>query len=530
MQPNRTALAHARQTERAREWAQPRVPQRKDGAIVVADGYGINIRVSHGRLHVGDGVGRDRRERNYPRTMRLSRLIVLGGSGALSLEAIRWLDRVGAALACIDRDGKLLLTSGPTRPEAKLRRAQALARFNDSGIEVARALLRAKVEGQRELLDRLDADPHARRVLERSLAAIETSVNVDDLLATEAEAAATYWGSWAGVEVRFAPADQLRIAAHWRTFGQRHSTLTSGPRMATNPAGAILNYLYALLEAECRLACQIVGLDPALAIVHADIRGRDSFPLDLMEAVRPNVDRYLLALLRDRIFQASNFHETQRGSVRLLAPLTHELAETMPAWRRLVAPVAEQVASTLVKTEPGLVRQPTPLTEANRRADRARRHRASDTAKPTVLRPEPRCKRCGGKLPHRDRVYCDECLPHYRREQYSAYAEAGVAGLAMLRKAGVDPSHGGAAAHRRGETQARRQRERREWDEANSSSSDSERFQRKILPLIQGVPLSELVTATGLSLPYVSQIRRGEKIPHPRHWAALVAQASAERG
>ena len=24
--------------------------------------------------------------------------------------------------------------------------------------------------------------------------------------------------------------------------------------------------------------------------------------------------------------------------------------------------------------------------------------------------------------------------------------------------------------------------------------------------------------ATGLSLPYVSQIRRGEKIPHPRHW------------
>jgi CRISPR-associated protein Cas1 len=104
--------------------------------------------------------------------------------------------------------------------------------------------------------------------------------------------------------------------------------LASGPRLAVTPAGAILNYLYALLEAEGRLACQIVGLDPALAIVHADIRGRDSLSLDLMEAVRPSVDRYLHALLRDRVFRASDFYETQRGICRLLAPLTHELAET----------------------------------------------------------------------------------------------------------------------------------------------------------------------------------------------------------
>jgi hypothetical protein len=39
--------------------------------------------------------------------------------------------------------------------------------------------------------------------------------------------------------------------------------------------------------------------------------------------------------------------------------------------------------------------------------------------------------------------------------------------------------------------------------------------------MIQNVPLSRLVKATGLSLRYVSQIRRGEKVPHPRHWQAL---------
>jgi hypothetical protein len=39
--------------------------------------------------------------------------------------------------------------------------------------------------------------------------------------------------------------------------------------------------------------------------------------------------------------------------------------------------------------------------------------------------------------------------------------------------------------------------------------------------LIQQIPLSRLQRATGLSLRYVSLIRRGERTPHPRHWPAF---------
>jgi hypothetical protein len=39
--------------------------------------------------------------------------------------------------------------------------------------------------------------------------------------------------------------------------------------------------------------------------------------------------------------------------------------------------------------------------------------------------------------------------------------------------------------------------------------------------LIRSVPLSQLQRATGLSLRYVSLIRRGERTPHPRHWDAF---------
>ena len=518
------AISHVRMTEKAREWQLPHPPPRKQGETVVADGYGIQIRVTRGQLAISDGVGRERRERRYSRaTSKLARVVVLGGAGSITLDAIRWVDRVGAALLCIDRDGKLLLTSGPTRSDAKLRRAQALSRLNDSGLEIARTLLRAKLEGQRELLDRLDADPHPRRVLERSLADVESATTIEDAVVVEAEAALAYWSNWADVEVRFQPTDRDRAPVHWRSFGQRTSPIGSGPRMAVNPAGAILNYLYALLEAEARLACQVVGLDPALAIVHADTRGRDSLALDLMEAVRPSVDRYLLAFLRDRVFAANDFFETGRGNCRILSPLTHELAETLPAWRQLIAPVAEQVASLLVESDPRIDRLPTPLTQANRRADRARRHGGGrEPAAPRPLRPEPRCKRCGGELPHRDRIYCDDCLPRYQRDRYDAFVAAGRANRAELRAAEVDPSHGGEAAEKRAATMSRRKRELKKWEtEHPDTIADPDVFARKILPGLERVPLYELARATGLTHGYLSQIRSGKKVPHRRHWAAL---------
>jgi hypothetical protein len=59
--------------------------------------------------------------------------------------------------------------------------------------------------------------------------------------------------------------------------------------------------------------------------------------------------------------------------------------------------------------------------------------------------------------------------------------------------------------------------EARDWEERHGKLVDLSAFQRDILPLIQEIPLSRLQKATGLSLRYVSLIRRGERTPHPRH-------------
>jgi CRISPR-associated endonuclease Cas1 len=501
---------------------------RNRGEVCVVNGFGVKITVERGRLRVLDGYGRERRARRYSRaTSGLSRLVVLGHAGYITLEAIRWLADLGVPFMHIDADGRLLACSATGTADARLRRTQALATSNNTGLEIARFLLGKKLAGQRELLPRLRAAAWLVESFDTATALLEQATSINELVMAERDAALAYWQAWAPVAVPFRATDRAEVPEHWLSFVQRGSPLTSSSRLAVNPANAILNYLYALLEAETTIACHAVGLDPTLGIVHADYRARDSLALDLMETVRPNVDAYVLDLLESHVFTASDLHETRRGACRLLPPLTHRLAETTPTWGQLIAPTAERVAGMLAKA-PGLRvdRLPTPLTNANRLTGREPMRR--QTRRRREVEPKPPCKACGGEVPHPDRDYCHSCLPAYQREQFDQrFSGSGLAKLERLRAEGQDPTHAGRAAEKRGASNVKRKAELAEWEQQYGKLVDLSAFEREVLPLIQNVPLSRLVKATGLSLRYVSQIRRGERTPHPRHWGALKMVARA---
>jgi CRISPR-associated endonuclease Cas1 len=496
--------------------------------VCVASGYGIKIQVRRGHLVVEDGIGRDRRNRVYSRaTHGISRLVVNGSDGFISLEAIRWLNRLGIALIHLDRDGNILATSAPHGGDARLRRLQAAALQTEAGLEIARTLLQAKLDGQAGVLDELPAEAETRSNFAASCSRLSSAGGVDELVWAERDAALAYWNAWATVPVTFTGRHASHVPDQWHTFGQRGSLLTSSPRLAVNPANAILNYLYAILEAETRLACLALGLDPGLGIVHADCRDRDSFALDLMEAAQPAVDAHVLELFRSRTFVRREFAETARGVCRVNAPLSHELAETAPKWAEAIAPAAEAVAQLLASGEGSRVkRASTPLTGRNR----SERYEIKRTtlARRAKIRAAPACKRCKGPVPRRDRVYCDDCLPQYQREQYEkAFHGSGLSTLEAKKAAGEDPTHGREAAARRAEANITRKREAREWDGQHGKLVDLSAFQRDILPLVQGIPLSRLQRATGLSLRYMSLIRRGERTPHPRHWQAFITASEA---
>lgn len=161
----------------------------------------------------------------------------------------------------------------------------------------------------------------------------------EQLRLLESQAARAYWQAWAPVSLEWVRKDASWVPTHWQTFGTRSSPLPGSPRNAANPANALLNYLYAILEAECRIALFSIGLDPGLGVMHVDLKGRDSLALDLMEAVRLHVDRSVLGLLHTHTFAARNFFETRQGVCRVFPPRTHQLAESAGEWIRLIAPM-----------------------------------------------------------------------------------------------------------------------------------------------------------------------------------------------
>jgi CRISPR-associated endonuclease Cas1 len=495
--------------------------RRPDGALAIVHGYGIRVRVEKRHLTIDDGFCRQRRTRRYHRTDRLRRLVIIGRSGYITLDALRWLHDTRAAFVHVDVNGELIACSvAPGVDLAGLRRAQALAADGPAGLEVARDVLAEKISGQRAVLDELSSGADAIAVVERALADINSAVSLDRLLAAEASAAQCYWQAWSPLQLSFPRRDASKLPEHWLTFGQRASLITGGPCTATNPANAILNYLYALLEAETILSCYTAGLDPGLGIFHTDRRDRASLALDLMEAARPAVDAYVLALLTQRTLSTREFVETREGGCRITPRLAAQLAGTCEVWRSHIAPVVEQAAHTFAGHSPSRVPRLTPLTRSNSkrawddRAPNRKQHRSrSDFAQlPNT------CWECGAPLTDRQRRYCDE----HRRERFTAGSAVGRARaaevLAQLRTEQCDPAHGGRAAESRGRKNAAHQVALREWQ---GGRPDPEIFRRDILPELRRTRIAELVAATGLSEHYCSLIRLGKKTPHPRHWQAL---------
>src|SRR2546422_71669 len=68
-----------------------------------------------------------------------------------------------------------------------------------------------------------------------------------------------------------------------------------------------------------------------------------------MEAVRPVVDSYVLALLTQRTLARRDFIETRQGSCRLTPHLAADLVATCTAWRQHVAPVVENIGHALAR-------------------------------------------------------------------------------------------------------------------------------------------------------------------------------------
>jgi CRISPR-associated endonuclease Cas1 len=530
-------------------------------AVCVADGFGVRVGVDRGRLVVADGLGTHRRERRYSRaTHGLARLVVLSSAGTVGLDALRWCAGAGVGVVVLDPfGGELHLTSGGVgNDDSRLRRAQALAMATAAGFEATRYLIAFKLAGQASVAKGRLANRAAVDTIIRLRDELEVAETLEEIRHVEAIAANVYWNAWSDIEVPFVRKDVPRVPDHWRTFEGRRSAVNVGTsRSATDPANALLNYAYRLLEAEGRLACLAVGLDPGLGIMHADLKGRDSMVLDVIEAVRPVVDGYVLDLFRARPLTKADFGEDRRGVLRVLPPLSHRIAEAMPAWAAALGPVVEHVARILSTSSPYDVSVPSVLTRDKHKAAAARRvaaaaspagtavlshgpnpgglaPRGKQRQRPSVsaqpLLPRRTCHGCGQILPvlEEDRAatrrwWCDSCRPE-RRTELDDRMRTAASVVAEQHRAdtGVLPSHTDEAQDRRRDANRRRQLARLAW-EADHGGSSPDVDSEQIAPRLAGLSLVEIARALGVSTSSASKFRRGLRVPAPRHWPALTS-------
>lgn len=484
------------------------------------DGYGIRIAIERGQLIVCDGVGRSRRELRVPKVGHgISRLVIVGHTGTVSLEALRWLNRVGIHFAHIDTDGKALTaTAHEAVGNSRLRRAQALAADTATGLDIVCTLLDHKLAGQaRNTRTVLNDDDTAERI-EQHRTRLGTADTITSAREIEATAAGDYFTSWIGnVGYRWANNDRDLIPDHWTTFASRRSLLTRGNNArATDPINAALNYLYALGEIECRRACLILGLDPGLGFLHADTPTRNSLALDLIEAIRPDIDAHLLHLCQTRTFTIRDFTETDDGHTRALPPFTHQLAATLPQWEAAIAPIAEHVAHLLADSSPYNVPKRRPLTGAVRSATASehavKRRKSTTTSRPPrhVSQRNRYCIDCGADLPTTATIYCKSCWPKHQSEYGRRAVAASAAAIANpAKRAERNRNISATKLKAIDETMRELGHRKEDWE--------------RLAPMVGRLTLKQIMDSTGLAISQASRVKSGKFRPHPRHWRALAA-------
>ena len=480
--------------------------------VVTLSGYGINVRVDRGHLLVEDGIASDRRQARFPRVAHgLKRLVVIGSDGLVSLSALRWLADQKAAFVMLERDGSVLATTGPVRPsDARLRRAQSLAGQSETAIKIARELIDKKLLGQERVARYKLLTTEAANTISRYRAELAKADTPTSIRLIESQAAGVYWSAWRTLPINFPRKDERRVPAHWRVFGARVSPLTGSPRLAVNPPNAILNYLYALLESESRLAAAALGLDPGIGVLHVDAPARDSLACDLMEPVRPEIDAFLLDWITREPLKREWFFEQRDGNCRLMAYLANRLSETAPTWGRAVAPCAEWLAQTFWNSTHKPNREehtiPTRLTQRRRSEGRGKTLIPDTTPAP---HPKNVCSGCGAAT--RGGQNCPQCGREISKQKLIELAKTGRA-VAQSRR----------SRKKHSETQRRHEAAKRAWRLSPKRSwPDENIYANEIQPRLAAVTIASIASTLAVSESYAADIRAGRHRPHPRHWQAL---------
>ena len=319
--------------------------RRKEPLILV--GYGLSMKVDKGRLIIQDGTthfpSKPTQHVFFKGSLELPpRIAIIDGAGSITLDAIDWLADQNIPLIRIKYDGANASVMSPTGFAADPTKVawQIEARENEAlKVEFATPLTIQKLEASLVTLrEYLPASDDRTRGIEATSACLEfigdgKADTVQRLRGQEGKAAYWYWRAWQHLDIKWKASKRYPIPEEWRTFTTRSSVNSSKKepnRNASHPINAMLNYAYTALLIQTKIKAIADGYDPMIGVMHNQREknkyNTPSFALDLMEPMRPVVDRVILELIAEETFSGADFDLQSDGVVRVNAELTRKLA------------------------------------------------------------------------------------------------------------------------------------------------------------------------------------------------------------
>ena len=315
--------------------------RRKIHKPLVLSGHGIRLKVDAGTLLINAGFS------HYPQKPEVyrffsndrqlpSRIVILDGDGSVTMDALMWLSEQGVPLVQIDWRGEVSSVGGvnyAALPE-RVDRQRAMLN-NGKGLTFARELIKQKLIYSIETLSAISSDSAEaksiiKKIKEQQKKLKQSDVNtVAKLMEIEAIAAAAYFRYWYTLDLNWKGIGRKPIPPEWKQIGTRIGKNGNSNEFAVHPVNAILNYAYAVLESQVKTQVALASLNPSIGYLHSIKNSNAALVYDLMEPVRPIMDKHILEFVLNRTFQPDDFSLNKKGIVRLHPQLARFLVKAI---------------------------------------------------------------------------------------------------------------------------------------------------------------------------------------------------------
>lgn len=278
--------------------------------FLLLNGHGIIFRVEKAGLEITEGRFTTKEEpKTYsfrPKRIEYDNIVIYGKSGNISIEAIRWLIKHNVQITILDWDGSLLTTIMPPESVQVDTKFAQYSAYSDEKkrLDIAKKIINAKFARTAEMLAWMNSRyPKVEINFNDEARRLNSVKSIKELLLVEGRVAGFYWSQF------------QKIMPDMLKFESRNTM--SRPKGAGDQVNCLLNYGYAILEAECLRAINAVGLDRHVGFIHEKTIGKNSLAYDIQELFRWIIDLAVISLVEREEMETSDFIRTNNYTLKL---------------------------------------------------------------------------------------------------------------------------------------------------------------------------------------------------------------------